>query len=1117
MAGIPVGALVRDRELPELGPGRIIAELDGGASRIAFEHSDEVRDVHVDRVEISRLPLIPGTQVQVRSGGFGNESTDPGEVIEAELPDAPTELCDYRVRVDGESRTVSEAELFPRHIESTDPVDQFDALYWRGPFRFFARWGMHRMRSRLYGDAEGLPALIGARVNPKPGPIHAARRVLWDRVPRYVLADELWQDRMTAAGLVTQCLASRQPDQRVLIIAPGATVDEWADQMEMRFGGRSFVTITEQRLAGMEFHETAGLMSESRVVVSTSALRRSEDAQTMLVGQEWDVVIMDDAHRLPVGGAGYRAASDASRMADTALVLAPTPVTEDAESIASLLRLARPDVWREDAVERVDERFEERRDVWHAMKQTDEAIQNESFRDEAEDIAKLWRESAADDEAATELLSKLEQGDPEAARDLLDHARSWYGVSRRLVRSPRDIQRRAGVDWADRSHEVLEYDPDEAEEELADHLGKLAFASDDESAKQVVRSLYLRRSAASPTVARNLFQDRMQAVDGDIRDGESTLDVLGRLESDPGPRQESALFEHVLDKAPVLENERDWLGRALGIVKDWDRETGHGCARFLAALNWIEQHLESNGQDLDGSDEADEGVDSDEPPPKVVVATAATEMAEAFATVARSRFGQDIVELLHAGTTESGVDEAADRFRDPATDCRLIICDETVGRGRSLRGATAMVHLELPWSPDRLDRRIGRIDQPGKPPAHSVVLVGPTDHERALLRFHRDALDLLDGGSSPYASRFPQLERDWFDVCTLGEQSPDEWVEETADKLESADQASSLQAGLNTPVSLLSETLDFADLLDFIDGLDNPLPVRHWARMIGIDDHRSRPGVYDFKWHWSSVRRDLPGFEMPEGDDPAEWSDEETVQFLSGTFSRKKALKEEPLDFFGPGHRLVDALMHDALGPTDGRATIFSRHVDPEYQGRVFAILVCRCDLNEALLDEHDVSAGLKHRVYRRFWPETTSAVVEFELGETTVPKVVDDPDLIHRLEESYEGPDADQKIEYEQFIRAIEDATRFRESLREAIDTGLDSLRDEREPLVDDAVERLEREFGRDIDFFESADSGDVPEDVEGAIEVRRALIDAVREYDMDVDAIALVVGGTPQDLLRG
>ena len=83
MSKIPPGALVRDRELPELGPGRIVAELAGGASRIRFEQSDEIRDVQVSQVEVNRLPLIPGTPVQVRSGRYGDEETAQGVVVDA--------------------------------------------------------------------------------------------------------------------------------------------------------------------------------------------------------------------------------------------------------------------------------------------------------------------------------------------------------------------------------------------------------------------------------------------------------------------------------------------------------------------------------------------------------------------------------------------------------------------------------------------------------------------------------------------------------------------------------------------------------------------------------------------------------------------------------------------------------------------------------------------------------------------------------------------------------------------------------------------------------------------------------------------------------------------------
>src|SRR5690606_28389670 len=54
---------------------------------------------------------------------------------------------------------------------------------------------------------------------------------------------------------------------------------------------------------------------------------------------------------------------------------------------------------------------------------------------------------------------------------------------------------------------------------------------------------------------------------------------------------------------------------------------------------------------------------------------------------------------------------------------------------------------------------------------------------------------------------------------------------------------------------LLEEDAEFCELLEFVDGIADSLPIRHWARMLGIQDHSASPGAFDFKWHWSNVRR----------------------------------------------------------------------------------------------------------------------------------------------------------------------------------------------------------------------------------------------------------------------
>ena len=1105
MTTIPVGALVRDRELPELGPGRVVAELKGGASRIVFEHKDEIRDVDLKRVDVVRLPLIPGTKVHIRSGRFGDEETEEGVVLDAELPDTPAELCDYVVEMEDEKRTVSEAELFPQPPPSTAPVDQFDSLFWRGPFRFFARWGMHRTTSRLYEDSEGLPALIGARIEPQPHQLRAVRSALWSPQTRFILSDPSPRDRLIEAGLIAQCLTAENPDLRTLILTPGLRSREWQNQMYLRFGGREYVRVTESRVAGLEFHQLAEVFQNDRMVVSVDLVEHNRDAQTMLAGEGWDLLIVAGAHRLEAGSEAYGFARELSGLVDTSIVLSPMPRSADATDLTRLFALVRPDEYEPDDSDEVEAYIEEKSDLWDALLESLDAGADELDESDLEEIAQFWEDSTVDDPVIERYRASLGEGDGDVLEDLLEYVQSFHGFADLAVRTPRSALKSAGIEWPERSVEIVEYEADPEEQGVLDHLEDLPVPDEPDATQKAMRTAYVRRFWETPERFVELLQERGEALEKGAGSAESDTSLLDRLVLSPDQSEMDAIWHRIVERAAPLPDEKQWIGKALGVTQGWQNAVGRSTARFEAANEWIEEHL----------DEDDEN--------KVLVYSESRRHAEAFHSHLLGTLGDGAVELYHGELPETLLNEAAVRFRQEE-DCRALVVDELGAEGRRLDPATAIVHLDQPWSPERLEARIARIDGARREKdVRSVVLQGPGDVERGLVELYADILGLYDEQAGPIAWDFPQLERALIDaVGGRGAEGLSELHEEWTQKVQAdaAPEARAFQASIDPRPGQLEDVTEFSELLDFVDGLDDALPVRHWARMIGIDDHRVRPGVYDFKWHWSSVRRDLPGFDIPEGDDPAEWEDEDTVRYLSGTFSRQHALDDESLQFFGPGHLLIDALIKDAMGPTDGRATVFARRLGSQHRGKVVAVIVVQCDLNEESWGELEPPEGLIQRTHRRFWPESATAMVEIDLKGSREPKVVDDADLERRLEESYEGPEADQKIEYETLVRAIEDAARFREVLRDAIETGLDDLRDEREFLVEDAADRLEEDFKSELDYWKGVesrtDSDEKRAEAERQIELRERLVESVRDYAMEVDALALVVGGTPEALLR-
>lgn len=90
---------------------------------------------------------------------------------------------------------------------------------------------------------------------------------------------------------------------------------------------------------------------------------------------------------------------------------------------------------------------------------------------------------------------------------------------------------------------------------------------------------------------------------------------------------------------------------------------------------------------------------------------------------------------LGGGAARAAGEDREERITDflEAPDCRVLICDRSDEEGLNLQGgAKAVIHYDLPLSPNRTEQRIGRLDRYGSgKPVQSLVLVCEDDPYQA--------------------------------------------------------------------------------------------------------------------------------------------------------------------------------------------------------------------------------------------------------------------------------------------------------------------------------------------------------------------------------------------------
>ena len=143
-------------------------------------------------------------------------------------------------------------------------------------------------------------AVHTSNVEPLPHQITAVYESMLPRQPlRFVLADDPGAGKTIMAGLYIRELIMRADSRRILVVAPGSLVEQWRDELFEKFGLQFSVFS-----AALEAATPTGNPFEDldHLIVRLDQMARNEELQEKLLATSWDLVIFDEAHKL---GAHY--------------------------------------------------------------------------------------------------------------------------------------------------------------------------------------------------------------------------------------------------------------------------------------------------------------------------------------------------------------------------------------------------------------------------------------------------------------------------------------------------------------------------------------------------------------------------------------------------------------------------------------------------------------------------------------------------------------------------------------------------------------------------------------------------------------------------------------------
>ncbi len=518
-------------------------------------------------------------------------------------------------------------------------------------------------------------AITTSLIEPLPHQISAVYKEMLPRQPlRFLLADDPGAGKTIMAGLLIKELMLRGDVERCLIVAPGSLTEQWQDELDEKFG-LEFDLLTHDMIhssrTGNPFEERNWL------VARMDQLSRNEELQgRLLAAPEWDLVICDEAHRM----SGHYFGTELKL---TKRYQLGRTVGEHCRNL--LLMTATPHNGK-------DEDFH----VFLALLDGDRFVGK--YRDgvHTADPSDLMRRMVKED------LRRLD-GTP-----LFPERRS-YTVSYELTAPEARLYR-----------QVTEYVREEMNRaERFVHQGEGTRAVNVGFALMILQ----RRLASSPEAIFRSLVRRRERLESRLSEARLLLrgggsESLGSQDSVLDEVDEDT-FDEMYEEAPQQEREefeQELMDNATAAatIEELQKEIER-----LEQLEQLARHVVRVGQDakwnqLDTILDDPLMVDEHGNRRKLVIFSEFKDTLRYLVRRIRNRLGRDEpVVQIHGSVKRQERRKIIHAFmNDP--EVLILVANDAAGEGVNLQRAHLMVNYDLPWNPNRLEQRFGRIHRIGQ-------------------------------------------------------------------------------------------------------------------------------------------------------------------------------------------------------------------------------------------------------------------------------------------------------------------------------------------------------------------------------------------------------------------
>ncbi len=751
--------------------------------------------------------------------------------------------------------------------------------------------GTEAERIRTAYQFDPLFAVSSSIVDPLPHQIEAVYEYLL-KLPRirFLLADDTGAGKTIMTGLLIKELKFRGAIQRILIITPGGLTRQWQDEeLGGKFGFEARLVNGATFEADPSQFSTAG---EAMFVTSIDFLARNNACLNAASGANWDLIVVDEAHKLSAVEYGskvnktarYQVVERLGTRTDHLLFLTATPHRGSKDGFRRLLMLLDEDIFH------TDKQVEER--VLGNPQELAAGVRNRYVLRRLKEQMVDWEGEPLFRPRYTETVA-YELSPPE--KELYDAVTQYVRAQRRQTHT----QKRKNLN--------VELILMVMQRRLASSLYAITRTLENRETRLTeVLSLLTNPLYAGKLAQQTLNGDGLPPDEASI-----TPEDYEDLDDDEREKIDDRILRQVLSKDP-------------GRVAE-ERDQVHGLVELAHSLSGVtEAKFEELLHVLDTSDVIRD------PDAKLVIFT---EYKDTLHSLVDRLKGKGYTVTPIDGSMD--VDQRKEAQREFRRRSKILVATDAAGEGINLQFCQFMINWDIPWNPNRLEQRMGRIHRYGqKGDVHVWNLVAANTREGTVLQKVLTKLDVMREQLG--TDRVYDVISDLFEGVSLVDlikQALDSDGDEAANQTERAvEQASQGAATIieDRKEAALSATVDLSRARGMRDASDEqrlqPLFVqrffqRAWTRHAGtIQEDTKMAGIWSISTAPQEVIDEARMLRLAV-EDPSRrrWT------FDKALMSPMAALPvPEGTRLMGPGNAMFDALLDTVI--VDAR-TAFTKGV----------------------------------------------------------------------------------------------------------------------------------------------------------------------------------------------